>query len=178
MFASQWFGRNVAAVADSTTTVTYEMVAGARMWKKGGKLHRDGDRPALVGADGTQIWYQHGWRHRDGDRPAVILANGTQEWYQHGKRHRDRGRPAILFADGRREWYVRGRRVEEGGQPPPPLPGRVRIWPANMSTILDQLDRIDSQMLVWCPYSRSELVDADADADGLSVRRQWAPRRH
>ena len=56
---------------------------------------------------GTQRWYQNGQRHRDGDRPAVIWADGNQEWYQNGRLHRDGDRPAILWAGGR-QWYQNG----------------------------------------------------------------------
>ena len=46
-----------------------------KKWFKDGKLHRDGDLPAVITSDGTRIWYRHGKRHRDGDLPAVIVIN-------------------------------------------------------------------------------------------------------
>lgn len=33
---------------------------GDQEWRKDGKLHRDGDKPAYIGSNGTQMWYQHG----------------------------------------------------------------------------------------------------------------------
>jgi hypothetical protein len=57
-------------------------------WYKEGRLHRDGDLPAVVMADGTQMWYKRGMPHRDGDLPAKILADGTQMWFIKGKSHR------------------------------------------------------------------------------------------
>jgi hypothetical protein len=47
-------------------------------------MHRDGDRPAIIWADGTQWWLQNDEVHRDGDQPAYIGADGTQRWYQYG----------------------------------------------------------------------------------------------
>jgi hypothetical protein len=58
-------------------------------WRnKHGQLHRDGDQPASIWADGTKMWYQNGDLHHDGDQPAIIWTNGTREWYQHGRRIR------------------------------------------------------------------------------------------
>ena len=60
-----------------------------RWWKRlagYGKIHRDGDQPAVVHAIGGKEWYQRGKLHRDGDQPAVVHANGYKAWYQHGER--------------------------------------------------------------------------------------------
>jgi antitoxin component YwqK of YwqJK toxin-antitoxin module len=51
-----------------------------------GKIHREGDLPAVVWTNGTQLWYKNGKRHREGDLPAIIWADGTSEWYKNGKR--------------------------------------------------------------------------------------------
>ena len=59
---------------------------GTQWWYRDGQFHRDGGRPAYVGANGAQCWYHHGQFHRDGDRPAVIRANGRQEWWVDGQR--------------------------------------------------------------------------------------------
>ncbi len=64
------------------------MPNGAQYWYQHGELHRDGDQPAVIGADGTQMWYQHDLLHRDGDQPAVIRDDGTQEWWVNGQRIR------------------------------------------------------------------------------------------
>lgn len=43
------------------------------------------DRPAVVSTTfGSMYWYEKGRCHRDGDRPAVMLANGTREWWRNG----------------------------------------------------------------------------------------------
>ena len=39
------------------------------------RLHRDGDKPAMIFTDGSKSWYKNGQRHREGDEPAVIYAN-------------------------------------------------------------------------------------------------------
>ena len=59
---------------------------GTSRWYKDGKLHRDGDLPAVICADGTQQWYKEGELHRDGDLPAVIQADGRQYWFRDGER--------------------------------------------------------------------------------------------
>ena len=50
-----------------------------------GQLHRDGDKPAIIWADGGRRWYKNGELHRDGDKPAVISASGTKLWYKNGE---------------------------------------------------------------------------------------------
>jgi len=70
-------------------------VNGSRSWRQqDGKLHRDGDRPAFIGANGSKEWYQHGKRHREGNQPAQIGANGTRVWYLHGVEVRRENRAA------------------------------------------------------------------------------------
>jgi hypothetical protein len=87
---------------------------GSQYWFKHGKLHRDGDLPAQIHSNGTQLWYQHGKLHRDGDLPAAICSIGTQSWYQHGKRHRDGDLPALIRADGTHIWYKHGELHRDG----------------------------------------------------------------
>ncbi len=102
-----------------------------QMWYRRGRLHREGDEPAVIDndakywlhngkywrihdlpvfidADGTQSWYRVGRQkclHRKSDKPAVIRADGTQMWYKNGKRHRAKGKPAVIYIDGRPAEY-------------------------------------------------------------------------
>jgi hypothetical protein len=48
-----------------------------------GKLHRDGDKPAVIFSDGSRWWYKEGKLHRD--KPACIDRNGSKYWYKDGK---------------------------------------------------------------------------------------------
>ena len=80
----------------------------SQFWYKDGRLHRDGDLPAITRANGSQRWYKDGEKHRDGDLPAEIYASGTQVWYKDGKRHRDGDLPAAIYADGTQYWYIEG----------------------------------------------------------------------
>ena len=73
-----------------------------------GDLHRDGNKPARIYANGIKAWYKNGKEHRDGDRPAVIWANKVKIWYRDGKRHRDGGLPAVVSANGTKKWYKNG----------------------------------------------------------------------
>ena len=54
---------------------------GSKYWKdKDGLLHRDGDLPAAIYADGSKYYYKNGNCHRDGDLPAVIFKNKYEYW--------------------------------------------------------------------------------------------------
>lgn len=80
-----------------------------------GRVHRDGDLPAVIHDDGQLAWYQHGNRHRDGDRPAIIGASGCyKEWCIQGQTHRDNG-PAEKHSDGVRVWRLNGKFHRIGG---------------------------------------------------------------
>ena len=80
---------------------------GTQTWYKEGRIHRDGDQPAIIWSDGSQEWYQKGKHHRDGDQPAIIWSDGnqewTQQWYHRGQLHRDGDQPAIIWGDGNQE---------------------------------------------------------------------------
>ena len=52
------------------------------------KLYCDGGE-LNIWSDGTREWLKNGKLHRDGDEPAIIYPSGTREWYRDGKRHRD-----------------------------------------------------------------------------------------
>ena len=58
-----------------------DQYANKRWRNEKGQIHRDGDMPAVVYADGTKEWYKEGKCHRDGGLPAVISARGQKEWY-------------------------------------------------------------------------------------------------
>ena len=77
-------------------------------WK--GKLHREGDLPAVIMNDGKSFeWWVNGKRHREGDQPAVIYsADPYKAWYVNGVRHRDIGKgPAVESRSGY-EWWRYG----------------------------------------------------------------------
>jgi antitoxin component YwqK of YwqJK toxin-antitoxin module len=90
---------------------------GNQEWYKNGKLHREGDLPAIIYSGGTQIWYKNGKQHREGDLPAFINVDGRQEWYKNGERHRENDLPAIIDANNSQEWYKHGVRHREGDLP-------------------------------------------------------------
>jgi len=82
---------------------------GMREWYRDGKRHRDGDEPAVVHASGARFWYKEGELHRDGDEPAIVYSTGSRLWYREGKLHRDGDQPAAIWLDGTREWYRDGK---------------------------------------------------------------------
>lgn len=97
-------------------------VGGTQFWYTRGELHRDGDKPAVIRADDSQAWFVRGQLHRnsvDGypPGPAVIHANGTRFWYDHDQCHRDGDKPAIIDADGTQCWYIRGKLHRDGDKP-------------------------------------------------------------
>lgn len=71
----------------------------ALVWlDQNGKQHRDGDRPAYIGANSGLYWYQNDLSHRDGDRPSSIGVDGSLVWSQNGQTHRICG-PAVIYDD-------------------------------------------------------------------------------
>lgn len=96
---------------------THEVYTHYQAWFQNGKLHRDGDMPAVIRTNGTQIWYRNEKIHRDNDLPAEMYANGTQKWYQNGKLHRDNDLPAIIRSDGNKEWYQNGLKHRDNDLP-------------------------------------------------------------
>jgi hypothetical protein len=97
------------------------------VWKLNGKLHRDGDLPAIE-ARGFKKWYQHDVLHRDGDMPACIYENGDMEWFKQGKFHRDFDRPAVEYADGSKRYYQHGKLHRDGDQPAWIDPSGKKMW--------------------------------------------------
>ena len=85
---------------------------GNLIWKQNGLLHRDGDKSAYIGCEGTSVWYQNGSIHRNGDKPAFIDADGTLQWRQNGQLHRFGG-PAVIYPNSKREWYWRGEEITQ-----------------------------------------------------------------
>ena len=86
---------------------------GPRVWRRDGKLHRDGNLPAVELTNGSRWWCRDGERHRDGDMPAVEHADGLRLWYRHGEHHRDGDKPAVVHPNGWRVWWVNGKRIRE-----------------------------------------------------------------
>ena len=109
----EWLDGNCRHVSPhSHGDVPIETWPGLQRWYRDGKLHRDGDLPAIIFADGSQCWYKYGRRHRSGDLPAEIWAYGTQRWYKDGKLHRDGDLPAEIRTDGAQFWYKDGHRYK------------------------------------------------------------------
>lgn len=79
---------------------------GSERWlDRQGRLHRVGDRPALV--DGAlRHWYEHGLLHR-AEGPAVVHQGVLWAWYRQGKRHRE-GAPAVIASGNARCWHRHG----------------------------------------------------------------------
>jgi hypothetical protein len=79
-----------------------------KVWYKQGKIHREGDLPAITRNEQYQEWYRNGRLHRDRDLPAIIGTN-FREWYKNGKLHRDGDQPAVIDLQLQlREWWVNG----------------------------------------------------------------------
>jgi len=87
-------------------------------WYRDGKVHREGDLPAVIEGDICE-WYKNGVLHREGDNPAVIVVDDDGDdyklWYKNGVLHRDGDNPAYVQADCLREWYKDGLLHREAG---------------------------------------------------------------
>jgi len=69
--------------------------------------------------DDNIFWYKYGFLHRDNDKPAVIGSTFV-EWWVDGKRHRDNDKPAVIFKEDKqngnnREYWFRGELHRENG---------------------------------------------------------------
>ena len=81
------------------------ITSNCKMWYKNGKLHREGDKPAIEHKNGTRNWYKFGKLHREGDLPAVEFLYGTKMWYYNGELHREGDLPAVEYFDGTKEFW-------------------------------------------------------------------------
>jgi hypothetical protein len=96
---------------------SYKTQVGSLEWTKNDQTHRDGDKPAYIGADCSLEWVKNGKYHRDGDKPAVIAADGTLKWCKHGVYHRDGDKPAWIGHDNMLLWYKNGKWHRDGDKP-------------------------------------------------------------
>jgi antitoxin component YwqK of YwqJK toxin-antitoxin module len=87
-------------------------VYGSKEWYKNGKLHREGDLPA-VEWDGSKFWYKNGKLHREGDLPAVEYPDGSKFWFKNGQYHREGDLPAKEYPDGTKEWFKNGQFIKK-----------------------------------------------------------------
>lgn len=87
-----------------------EILSGNKAWRDSeGRIHRDGDLPAIIYANGRKEWYQKGKLYREGDKPAIIYSNGKKEWFNTKEAHHREGGPAIIYPDGGETWYRHGK---------------------------------------------------------------------
>ena len=71
----------------------------------------DLDLPTEIGCYGTKYWRnKKGNLHRDGDLPAVIYADGTKSYYKNGNCHREGGKPAMITKK-RYEYWIDGKHI-------------------------------------------------------------------
>ena len=100
-----------------------------KVWRnEAGRVHRDGDKPAMIYADGTQAWFQDGQLSRGDDKPAMIYADGSQEWFVNGKHGRDGDQPAIVTATGEKSWLKDGRFSRENDKPTVITEDGTQFW--------------------------------------------------
>lgn len=54
--------------------------------------------------EGNIMTFKDGKLHSNGDEPAIIWANGDKEWFQNGSYYRDNMKPHLEYADGTCNW--------------------------------------------------------------------------
>ena len=92
-----------------------------QQWYLNGKLHRDGDLPAVEWEDGNIEYWENGAKYL-----FIEYENGTKEYYHnHGKLHNDCG-PAIIYANGDLEYWEYGQRHRKNG--PAVIIGDKQYW--------------------------------------------------
>jgi hypothetical protein len=57
--------------------------------------------------NGTFHWKKDGKRHRDGDKPAYVSPSGHRSWSIMGRWHRDHG-PSLIYSNGDKHYYKIG----------------------------------------------------------------------
>lgn len=102
---------NLYSVYDRSSYICYIDGDKREYWHKNGEIHRDFDKPAVIGRVYKE-WWRNGKLHRDGDKPARVWHTGTLSYWKNGKQHRDGG-PALVGANGLREWRLNGKLIKE-----------------------------------------------------------------
>jgi antitoxin component YwqK of YwqJK toxin-antitoxin module len=90
---------------------------GTKEYYKNGKLHRDGYLPAEIYPTGTQMYYKNGQRYRDNELPTIIGPGGSQWFYKNGELHRDGDLPAVIRPNGNKDYYKNGLLHRDGDLP-------------------------------------------------------------
>ena len=76
-----------------------------------GLLHRE-DGPALI-TYSASYWFINGRLHREGDEPAMVFSDQIlMSWWKNGKRHRI-DTPAVVHGGLDDEWWVNGVKYRE-----------------------------------------------------------------
>lgn len=75
-------------------TYMINLTGGSVVYMKNGKVHRDGDQPAIITRD-ERIYARDGLIYREGDRPAYEHSSGLKRWYVNGLMHREGDLPAV-----------------------------------------------------------------------------------
>lgn len=76
-----------------------------------GKLHRNGDLPALEVPGVVKEYWTDGKRNRAGNKPAVIEYGAIRHtYYVDDQLHRTNG-PARIYANGKKEYWTRGKQL-------------------------------------------------------------------
>lgn len=123
----EWFCDD-AVHRDDRDKPAVRRTSGVSEWRRHGKLHREGDLPAVVFHDlrphivatarrPHREWWVDGRRHRAGGLPAVERADGGDEFWENGLRHRAGGLPAVIMHTGRQEWWEFGLLHRNGDLP-------------------------------------------------------------
>lgn len=99
------------AVLKSVVSVVWQRVTAIVVHLLDGELHSpDEDTPAVVNMTcNASAWYRRGKLHREGDKPAIVRDVGCA-WFVDNKRHRDKGPAAIALAglSSSVAWYKEG----------------------------------------------------------------------
>jgi hypothetical protein len=79
-------------------------------------VYEEGDIKIVTESNGDVLYYKKGKLHRDGDLPAVIR-KGEYRWYRNGKLCRDDPCPSVIMLDDEHdgyllEWFKKGKFIE------------------------------------------------------------------
>jgi hypothetical protein len=93
------------------------ILSGSEEYYYEGKLHREGDYPAVIREGGKiKKYYKHGIMTREGDKPSEYYYGDVIYTNDKGESHRENG-PALITADGNEKWYFNDKLHRDGDKP-------------------------------------------------------------
>jgi hypothetical protein len=157
-------------------------------------LHSINDNPARIDFENYRLeWYSEGRLHRDGDKPAVVTFTEdgcllSLEWYYAGRQHRDGNRPAVIVYQHKdncetpkklyREWWLNGVKQNKPAYKPEKVDFYLDFEYINHKDLVRCVRKISKDLRITPEYAASiilrynplpldEYYDLESESDSL-----------